>query len=145
VAFPLRIATVPVALATALVQPCAAGQHVFNLVTFASSGSGSAAQPVVQPPDIDRLPVVADGVVLEALDRERPAFARCFVRAHDLDPTTGVIKAEVRVIVDADGAVRGVQTDLGNAKLAACLVNVARRLKFPAPGRMSVAKVAVVG
>jgi hypothetical protein len=147
-------------VATVLLQPCRVGDWVRGAITAAVRSlpppvsappplPQQAPQPAAPPPESlpprDQLPTVADAIVLRALDQEQAAFTRCFTRAHERDPTLGTTKVELHVILDPDGAVRAVDLDAQDNKLATCLANVARQLHFPAPGRFAVANIALVG
>jgi hypothetical protein len=101
-------------------------------------------KPAVALPPRDQLPSVADDVVVRALDRGRSAFSGCFARARRRDPTLRATKVELHVFLASDGAVLGVETDVADPSFAACLVGVAKRLPFPAPGRTAVANIAFV-
>lgn len=83
---------------------------------------------------------IADAVVVHALDAARPAFLRCFRRAQSADATLGSTKVSVELEVDPHGAVTAARTDVTDPKLAACIVAVATRLRFPAPAAPAIAQ-----
>ena len=82
---------------------------------------------------------IADGDVVHALDLGRAGFLHCFHRAQHDDPSLGATKINLRLDVDPSGAVVSATTDITDAKFATCLVNTAKRLKFPAPDEQAIA------
>jgi hypothetical protein len=87
-----------------------------------------------QPPPSPRV-VVPDEVILAAVRALQPTFAACWRRAQRTDPALTSARIRLSLELDASGAVTSSRTDAEDAKLSACLANVARKLPFPAPGR----------
>jgi hypothetical protein len=144
-----RLAAISVALASAGPQQCSATvrvrQAILPITVPQSPATPSLDAPVQKPlPPRDELPAVSDTIVVRALDLGRAAFLRCFSRARHADPTLQATKVNLHVYLDANGAVFGVETDVTDPAFASCLVGIARRMKFPAPGRTSVANIAFV-
>jgi hypothetical protein len=94
--------------------------------------------PPRPPPETPPI-TIADDAVVHALDNSRAAFSFCFKRAQRDDPTLSALKVNLHLYVDPTGSVLSAYTDVTDAKFAACLTSVARRLRFPAPGAMAVA------
>jgi hypothetical protein len=82
---------------------------------------------------------IPERAILHALDIAQPALLGCFHRAQRVDPTMVSAKVNINLYVDTLGQVMSVQTDVTDPKFAACLTNVARRLRFPAPSALAVA------
>jgi hypothetical protein len=96
----------------------------------------------VAPPEPPPL-LVRDELVVAALNKFRPSFNYCYRRAQRDDPSLGSLKVELRLYVDPSGIVMDAYTDLDDKKLATCLTNIARGMKFAAPNAMAMAYVAL--
>jgi hypothetical protein len=107
------------------------------------SGEQAPQRVTDVPPRSDPPVRLSDAAVLRALDAGRAAFQHCVDRAHLDDPTLDG-KVELRIYVDALGVATSVEPHVTNAKFAACLTRVAKRLKFPPPGRGAVADITFV-
>jgi hypothetical protein len=82
---------------------------------------------------------IPEASLVHVLDLAQPAFLGCFHRAQRNDPTLISAKINLHLFVDTSGAVMSVSTDVTDPKLATCLTNNARRLKFPPPSALAVA------
>lgn len=100
----------------------------------------------VPPPPPRREPHarMPDGVVLEVVDRARPALAACVKRARDRDPTLERVKLDLHFELDADGAVTDAKLALDDTRLQNCVLRVVRGMHFPAPGEPALAGVAFI-
>jgi len=90
--------------------------------------------PAKAPPTRARIP---DEVVMTAVRALQPTFVACWKRAQRSDPTLTSARVRISLEVDDAGAVTAARTDAEDAKLSRCLANVARKLTFPAPGRLA--------
>jgi hypothetical protein len=146
----VRLAALSVAFASAGPQQCTSPMRVRQAIFTVPQQQAPAPLPIEQPPEqkplppSGELPAVSDVIVVHALDVGRAAFSRCFARARRADPTLRATKVNLHVYLGSDGTVFGVETDVIDASFASCLVGVARRLKFPPPGRTAVANIAFV-
>ncbi len=95
--------------------------------------------PKKDPPPL----LVRDDVVVAELDKFRPSFTFCYHRAQRDDPSLGRLKVELRLYVDPSGIVMDAYADLDDRKLATCLADVARRMKFPSQKAMAMAYIAL--
>ena len=78
------------------------------------------------------------------MDLARPGLLACVRRARTRDASLGVVKLAVHIEIDAGGVVTGATLADGDALLQRCIVNVARGLRFPAPGRPAAADLAFI-
>ncbi len=98
-------------------------------------------RPERQPTTAEPAPVVPvkramlpDAVVVQVMDVGRAALFGCVKRARDREPNLGTIKIELKLEIDAEGAVTAATAELEDTRLQNCLTRVARGLHFPAPG-----------
>jgi len=143
----VRLPAIAIAIASsAAPKECAVSSRVREAVVTPVRPPAEAKPkpPPPQLPPLDKLPSVADEIVVRALDIGRAAFNGCFARARRADPTLRVAKVALHVVLDAAGKVLAVETDVTDERFKGCLVRVARGLAFPAPGRMAVAHIAFV-
>jgi hypothetical protein len=87
-----------------------------------------------KPPPSSRA-VIPEGVIMTAVRALQPTLIACWRRAQRNDPSLTSARVRLSLEVDAAGAVTSARTDAEDARLSACLANVARKLTFPAPGR----------
>jgi hypothetical protein len=92
-----------------------------------------------EPPPL----LVRDELVVAELGKFRPSFNFCYRRAQRDDPSLGSLKVELRLYVDPSGIVMDAYTDLDDKKLATCLTNIARQMKFAPPNAMAMAYIAL--
>lgn len=125
---------------------------VSGLALGAGAGTGASepveiAVPAAPPPEVHREPeppeparpaakfTFPDEVIVRALRVMQPTFSACWRRAQQRDPLLSSARVQLSLEVDAAGAVTAARANAEDAKLAACLSNVARGLMFPAGGR----------
>jgi hypothetical protein len=89
-------------------------------------------KPAAEP---SRRAAFNEDVIQAAMRPLQPTFAACWKRAQRNDPTLTSARIKLSLEVDWSGAVIASRTDALDDKLGACLANVARRLRFPEPGR----------
>jgi hypothetical protein len=94
---------------------------------------GPAARNGKHDPALQRV-LLAEEVILRALDVGRPGFVRCFKRATDDDPLLTSFKVKIRLELDDTGRVTSGTTD-ATTTLGNCLLRVAFTLPYPAPGK----------
>ncbi len=97
-------------------------------------------EPAAPPPA--RRGRIPDAVVLQVAETGRATLLACFRRAQRADPTLGAMKIRLELDVDADGNVTSARTDVDEPHFSACLIRVARGLRFPAPSVPSAATLA---
>ena len=94
-------------------------------------------------PSVPRV-AIADDIVVDVMDVGRSALQMCVRRAEDRDPGSVPRRVDLRLDVDASGTVTSAQVELEDVRLRACLMGVARGLRFPAPGRQASASLVFV-
>ena len=87
---------------------------------------------------------IADDVVVDVMDVGRSALQMCVRRAEDRDPGSVPRRVDLHLDVDPSGTVTSAHVELEDLRLRACLMGVARGLRFPPPGRQATASLVFV-
>lgn len=87
--------------------------------------------------------LIGEELIVRAIGTYRASFTWCYHRAQRDDPSLGTLKVQLRLYVDPSGVVMDAYSDAEDPKLSTCLVNIARRIQFPAPNEMAMAYIAL--